>query len=88
MTPLERYLAAGVAAGCPRDQMDRLVRASVYLQRRQESVHRGRARRAEMAAGPARGGDPGGTTPSQEAEARFHGRSPLWGGQASGEVSR
>jgi len=31
MTPLERYLAAGVAAGCPRDQMDRLVRASVYL---------------------------------------------------------
>ena len=35
MTPLERYLAAGVAAGCPRDQMDRLVRASVYLQRRQ-----------------------------------------------------
>jgi len=35
MTPLERYLAAGQAAACPRGQMDNLVRAGVVLQPRQ-----------------------------------------------------
>lgn len=35
MTVLERYLAAGHAAGCPRSQMDNFVRADVVLQPRQ-----------------------------------------------------
>ncbi len=35
MTPLEKYLAAGRGAGCPRPQMDNFVRAGVILQRRQ-----------------------------------------------------
>ena len=35
MTPLERYLAAGREAGCPKEQMDNLVRAGVILQPRQ-----------------------------------------------------
>ena len=35
MTPLEKYLAAGQEAGCPRGQMDNLVRAGVILQPRQ-----------------------------------------------------
>jgi hypothetical protein len=35
VTPLERYLAAGREAGCPKEQMDNLVRAGVILQPRQ-----------------------------------------------------
>ena len=35
MKPLERYLAAGREAGCPKEQMDNLVRAGVILQPRQ-----------------------------------------------------
>ena len=35
MTPLERYLSAGREAGCPKEQMDNLVRAGVILQPRQ-----------------------------------------------------
>ncbi len=35
MTPLEKYLAAGRGAGCPRGQMDNFVRAGVILQPRQ-----------------------------------------------------
>jgi phage terminase large subunit len=35
VTPLERYLAAGQAMGCPRGQMDNFVRASLVLQPRQ-----------------------------------------------------
>ena len=35
MTPLEKYLAAGHAGGCPRGQMDNFVRAGVVLQPRQ-----------------------------------------------------
>lgn len=35
MTPLELHLASGHAAGCPRGQMDRFVRAGVILQPRQ-----------------------------------------------------
>jgi len=35
VTPLERYLSAGREAGCPKEQMDNLVRASVILQPRQ-----------------------------------------------------
>src|SRR6058998_1986364 len=35
MTPLERYGAAALAARCPRDQVERFVRAGVVLQPRQ-----------------------------------------------------
>jgi hypothetical protein len=35
MTALERYVAAGRKAGCPRDQVDRLVSGGVVLQPRQ-----------------------------------------------------
>jgi len=35
VTSLERYLLRGRRAGCPRDQMDNLVMAGVYLQERQ-----------------------------------------------------
>lgn len=35
MTPMERYLAAGRAAGCPEDQMRNLTQAGIVLQPRQ-----------------------------------------------------
>ena len=35
MTKLERYMAVGQAAGCPRNQMDNFIRAGVILQERQ-----------------------------------------------------
>ena len=51
MTALERYLAAGRAAGCPRDQMDNLVVAGVYLQPRQLAASAA-ARACDHADGP------------------------------------
>jgi hypothetical protein len=51
MTELERYLAAGRDAGCPREQMDNFVRAGVVLQPRQ-LVASASARLCDRAGGP------------------------------------
>jgi hypothetical protein len=51
MTPLERYVHAGRAAGCPADQMSRFVRAGVVLQPRQLAASAA-ARLCDRAGGP------------------------------------
>jgi len=51
MTKLERYMAVGQAAGCPRDQMDNFVRAGVILQERQLAASAA-ARLCDRADGP------------------------------------
>ncbi len=51
MTKLERYMAMGQRAGCPRDQMDNFVRAGVVLQERQLAASAA-ARLCDRADGP------------------------------------
>ena len=51
MTPLERYLAAGRAWGCPPEQMANLVRAGIVLQPRQLAASAA-ARLCDRADGP------------------------------------
>jgi len=51
MTALERYVAAGREAGCPRDQVDNFVRAGVVLQPRQLAASAA-ARLCDQAGGP------------------------------------
>jgi hypothetical protein len=51
MTKLERYMAVGLAAGCPRGQMDNFVRAGVVLQERQLAASAA-ARLCDRADGP------------------------------------
>ena len=51
MSSLERYLAAGRAAGCPRDQMDNLTVAGVFLQPRQLAASAA-ARLCDRSGGP------------------------------------
>src|SRR6058998_2347115 len=51
MTPLERYGAAALAARCPRDQVERFVRAGVVLQPRQLAASAA-ARLCDRAGGP------------------------------------
>ena len=51
MTKLERYMAVGQAAGCPRSQMDNFVRAGVVLQERQLAASAA-ARLCDRADGP------------------------------------
>ncbi|MEK7674677.1 MAG: hypothetical protein AAB676_02425, partial [Verrucomicrobiota bacterium] len=51
MTPLERYAAAAREAGCPRDQIERFVRAGVVLQPRQLAASAA-ARLCDRADGP------------------------------------
>jgi len=51
MTALERYLAMGQRAGCPRGQMDNFVRAGVVLQERQLAASAA-ARLCDSADGP------------------------------------
>ena len=51
MTPLERYLAAGRAAGCPPEQMENYARAGVVLQPRQLAASAA-ARLCDRADGP------------------------------------
>jgi phage terminase large subunit len=51
MTKLERYMAMGQRAGCPRSQMDNFVRAGVVLQERQLAASAA-ARLCDRADGP------------------------------------
>ena len=51
MTKLERYMAVGQAAGCPRNQMDNFIRAGVILQERQLAASAA-ARLCDQADGP------------------------------------
>jgi phage terminase large subunit len=51
MTKLERYMAVGQAAGCPRAQMDNFVRAGAVLQERQLAASAA-ARLCDRADGP------------------------------------
>src|SRR5437667_3118799 len=51
MSSLERYLGAGVNAGCPRGQMDNFVRAGIVLQPRQLAASAA-ARLCDRADGP------------------------------------
>src|SRR5512135_182550 len=51
MTRLERYMAMGQRAGCPRSQMDNFVRAGVVLQERQLAASAA-ARLCDQADGP------------------------------------
>src|SRR5438552_5031314 len=51
MSSLERYLSAGLEAGCPPEQMANLVRAGIVLQPRQLAASAA-ARLCDRAAGP------------------------------------